>query len=101
VSGTAFSELLIGRNARDAQRRQAFIQGGVVFRPVWPALAASPVCLRMCVRRWFATQSAEQPDCAHEGDNQQPSSHLHWCVINGVAMLPIPKTPPLRRWNRP
>jgi hypothetical protein len=40
VKGTAFSELLSGRKARDAQRMQAFIQDGVVFRLVWAAEAA-------------------------------------------------------------
>src|SRR5262249_38127704 len=40
VNGTAFSEILAGRKARDAQRTQAFIQDGVVFRLVWAAEAA-------------------------------------------------------------
>jgi hypothetical protein len=40
VKGTAFSELLSGRKARDAQRLQAFIQEGVVFRLVWAAEVA-------------------------------------------------------------
>lgn len=39
VNGTAFSELLKGRKALDAQRTQAFIQDGVVFRLVWAAEA--------------------------------------------------------------
>jgi hypothetical protein len=40
VKGTAFAEILDGRKARDAQRMQAFIQDGVVFRLVWAAEAA-------------------------------------------------------------
>ena len=40
VSGTAFSEILSGRKARDAQRTQAFVQDGVVFLLVWAAEAA-------------------------------------------------------------
>ena len=40
VMGTAFSEILKGRKTRDAQRLQAFIQDGVVFRLVWAAEAA-------------------------------------------------------------
>src|SRR5271165_1813469 len=40
VKGTAFSEILSGRKARDAQRTQAFVQDGVVFRLVWAAEAA-------------------------------------------------------------
>ena len=40
VKGTAFSEILSDRKARDAQRTQAFIQDGVVFRLVWAAEAA-------------------------------------------------------------
>ena len=40
VKGTPFSELLNGRTTRDAQRVQAFIQDGVVFRLVWAAEAA-------------------------------------------------------------
>jgi hypothetical protein len=39
VNGTAFSEILKGRNARDAQRTQVFIQEGIVFRLVWAAEA--------------------------------------------------------------
>lgn len=39
VKGTAFSEILDGRKATDAQRTQAFIQDGVVFRLVWAAEA--------------------------------------------------------------
>jgi len=39
VNGTAFSEILDGRNARDAQRTQAFVQEGTVFRLVWAAEA--------------------------------------------------------------
>jgi hypothetical protein len=39
VKGTAFSEILVGRALRDAQRAQVFIQDGVVFRLVWAAEA--------------------------------------------------------------
>jgi hypothetical protein len=39
VKGTAFSELLKGRKARDVQRTQAFIQDSIVFRLVWAAEA--------------------------------------------------------------
>ena len=35
VKGVAFSEILKDRKARDAQRTQAFVQDGVVFRLVW------------------------------------------------------------------
>lgn len=35
ISGTAFSEILKGRAARDAQRTQGFVQDGIVFRLVW------------------------------------------------------------------
>lgn len=40
VKGKAFSEILSGRKARDAQRTQVFVQDGVVFRLVWAAEAA-------------------------------------------------------------
>jgi hypothetical protein len=40
VKGTPFAKILDGRKARDAQRTQAFIQDGVVFRLVWAAEAA-------------------------------------------------------------
>jgi hypothetical protein len=39
IKGTAFSEILKGRKARDAQRTQVFIQEGIVFRLVWAAEA--------------------------------------------------------------
>jgi hypothetical protein len=39
IKGTAFSEILNGRKARDAQRTQVFIQEGIVFRLVWAAEA--------------------------------------------------------------
>jgi hypothetical protein len=35
INGTAFSELLKGRAARDAQRTQGLVQDGIVFRMVW------------------------------------------------------------------
>ena len=35
VNGTAFSEILKGRAARDAQRTQTLVQDGIVFRLVW------------------------------------------------------------------
>ena len=40
VKGTAFAEILGGRNARDTQRTQGFVQEGIVFRLVWAAEAA-------------------------------------------------------------
>jgi len=39
IKGTAFSEILKGRKARDARRTQVFIQEGIVFRLVWAAEA--------------------------------------------------------------
>jgi hypothetical protein len=39
VKGTPFSEILEGRKATDAQRTQAFVQDGLVFRLVWAAEA--------------------------------------------------------------
>jgi hypothetical protein len=39
IKGTAFSEILDGRTARDAHRTQVFVQEGVVFRLVWAAEA--------------------------------------------------------------
>lgn len=39
IKGTAFSGILDGRGARDAQRTQVFVQEGVVFRLVWAAEA--------------------------------------------------------------
>jgi hypothetical protein len=39
IKGTAFSEILNGRAARDAQRTQVFVQEGIVFRLVWAAEA--------------------------------------------------------------
>jgi hypothetical protein len=39
IDGTAFSQILEGRGARDAHRAQVFIQEGVVFRLVWAAEA--------------------------------------------------------------
>ena len=39
VSGTAFSQMLHGRGAKDAHRTQVFIQEGIVFHLVWAAEA--------------------------------------------------------------
>lgn len=39
IKGLAFSDILNGRKARDAQRTQVFIQEGIVFRLVWAAEA--------------------------------------------------------------
>lgn len=39
IKGTAFSEILDDRAARDAHRTQVFVQEGVVFRLVWAAEA--------------------------------------------------------------
>jgi hypothetical protein len=39
VNGTAFAEILDGRNAKDAQKTQVFVQDGIVFRLVWAAEA--------------------------------------------------------------
>jgi hypothetical protein len=39
INGTAFFEILKGRQSRDAQRTQVFIQDGIVFRLVWAAEA--------------------------------------------------------------
>ena len=39
IKGTAFSGILNGRAARDAQRTQGFVQEGIVFRLVWAAEA--------------------------------------------------------------
>ena len=39
IKGTAFSDILNGRKARDAHRTQVFIQEGIVFRLVWAAEA--------------------------------------------------------------
>ncbi len=39
INGKAFAEILDGRGARDAQRVQAFVQEGIVFRLVWAAEA--------------------------------------------------------------
>jgi hypothetical protein len=39
VKGTAFADILSGRGTLDAQRAQAFVQEGVVFRLVWAAEA--------------------------------------------------------------
>jgi len=47
VKGTAFSEILSGRKARDVQRTQAFVQDGVVFRLVWAAEAARVQAIAM------------------------------------------------------
>ena len=39
IKGTAFSDILKGRKARDAHRTQVFVQEGIVFRLVWAAEA--------------------------------------------------------------
>jgi DEAD/DEAH box helicase len=39
IKGTAFSEILDDRAARDAHRTQVFVQEGIVFRMVWAAEA--------------------------------------------------------------
>jgi DEAD/DEAH box helicase len=40
VEGSAFADILDGRKAADAQRTQAFVQDGIVFKLVWAAEAA-------------------------------------------------------------
>jgi len=39
VNGTAFAEILDGRNVKDTQKTQVFVQDGIVFRLVWAAEA--------------------------------------------------------------